>query len=90
MSDTVDFAYSSAVFMHMPNVTKKLALAELARVLKPDGCAILVEIVPIFNGAFDCPNITQQEWNDMVREAGLIIKDEEVVLTFKKHKLCKK
>ena len=89
MSNTADFAYSAAVFMHMPNTTKKLALAELARVLKPDGYAILVEIVPILNGAFDCPDITQQEWNDMIREAGLIIEDVETALTFKKHKLCK-
>jgi len=82
-----DFAYSMAVFMHMPNDTKRRALKELHRVLKPEGIAVLVEIVPISPGAFDCPDIEEWEWEDMIAEAGLKIVDIESADPFMKYKL---
>jgi len=68
---SADFAYSIAVFMHMPNETKRRALKELYRVLKPGGRAVLIEIVPLKEGAFDCPDIRGEDWRDMIDEAGL-------------------
>jgi ubiquinone/menaquinone biosynthesis C-methylase UbiE len=86
---SVDFAYSMAVFMHMPNETKKKALKELARVLAPRGVAILIEIVPIVEGAFDCPDIEEEKWEDMIEEAGLKIESVGPAGPFMKFKLTK-
>lgn len=88
-NNSVDFAYSAAVFLHMPNSVKQVALKELARVLKPEGHAVLVEIVPIENGAFDCPDIKDFEWKDIVNIAGLRIEINEDADPFRKYKLCK-
>lgn len=84
---SVDFAYSAAVFMHMPTDSKRRALAELCRVLKPDGVAVLVEIVPITFGAFDCPDIEEYEWDDMISEAGLAIESIDQYEAFSKFKV---
>ena len=85
-SNSVDFAYSAAVFMHMPNEIKKLALWELARVLKPSGRVVLIEIVPIAKGAFDCPDISTAEWKDIVVKAGLNILYESNADPFMKYR----
>ncbi len=87
--NSVDFAYSAAVFMHMPNMIKRLALGELARVLKPEGRAVLVEIVPVINGAFDCPDIGIYDWQNIIEEAGLKIISNEDANPFGKYKLKK-
>ena len=84
---SADFAYSVAVFMHMPNETKRRALRELCKVLKPDGCAVLIETVPIDSGAFDCPDIGQWPWQDMIRDAGLKIEGIDPAEPFTKYKL---
>jgi len=85
--ESVDFAYSVAVFMHMPNETKRRALKELARVLKPGGRAVLIEIVPIKEGAFDCPDIEQGPWQDMIKEARLEVENIGPADPFTKFKL---
>lgn len=87
---SVDFVYSVAVFMHMPNETKSGAFRELARILKPDGIAILLEIVPIFAGDFDCPDIESEEWDFRIEEAGLEIVSIEEAGSFTKYKVKKK
>jgi cyclopropane fatty-acyl-phospholipid synthase-like methyltransferase len=84
-----DFAYSVAVFMHMPNDTKKKALKELARVLASGGVAVLIEIIPIDIGAFDCPEIEEQEWQEMIEEAGLKVESISPADPFTKFKLTK-
>lgn len=90
LDNSVDFAYSVAVFTHIPKDTKKLALKELARVLRFEGCAILIEIVPLIEGAFDCPDITRDEWISIIDEAGLrLIKDEDAS-PFRKYKIARK
>jgi SAM-dependent methyltransferase len=76
MSDSVDFAYSVAVFMHMPDEIRKMSLQELRRILKPDGRAVLLEITSMEEGAFDCPNLTPLEWENMLINAGLDLDDK--------------
>lgn len=75
--DSVDFAYSVAVFMHMVNAERRAALKELARVLKPEGRAVLIEITKLENSAFDCPELEPEEWGGMLEEAGLAIEEFE-------------
>ena len=87
---SVDFAYSAAVFMHMTNEVKKAALKELSRILNPGGCAVLLEITSMKDAAFDCPDITPKEWENMIVAAGLyIIKETKIEGGFVKYKICK-
>jgi len=81
LDNSVDFAYSVAVFMHMTNKTRNAALEELHRILKLDGRAVLLEITSMEQGAFDCPNLTPLEWENMIISAEFII-DE---ITGKEH-----
>jgi len=86
---SVDFAYSAAVFLHMPNDIKRAALKELSRVLKPEGNAVLIEITPIVKGAFDCPDISTTEWQGMIKDAGLKLDSDTDANPFRKYKLNK-
>jgi len=71
LSDSVDFAYSVAVLMHMTNDTRMASMKEIRRILKPNGRAVLLEITSMDHGAFDCPNLTPLEWENMLIESGL-------------------
>lgn len=90
LNNSVDFAYSVAVFMHMPSEAKRRALKELRRVLKSEGRVILIEIVPIEGGAFDCPDIKEEEWLGMINDAGMVLENAGPADPFKKHRLCRR
>lgn len=68
---SVDFAYSCAVFMHIPNAVKEKAVQELSRILRHDGVAVLLEIFLANNTAFDCPALDEKDWIAMLTNAGL-------------------
>jgi cyclopropane fatty-acyl-phospholipid synthase-like methyltransferase len=90
--DSVDFAYSVAVLMHMTNETRISAMKEIHRILKPDGRAVLLEITSMEHGAFDCPNLTPLEWENMLIEAGLVLDEKtgkEIEGDFVRYKLHK-
>ena len=91
-SGIVDFAYSVAVFMHMPNETRMAALREIHRILRSDGRAVLLEITSMEHGAFDCPDLTPLEWENMLIEAGLVLDEktgQETEGDFVRYKLHK-
>ena len=87
--EIADFAYSMAVFMHIPNENKRRALRELGRVLKSGASVALVEILPIKDGAFDCPDITSEEWLHMINDAGLAVEEISSADPFTKYTLKK-
>jgi ubiquinone/menaquinone biosynthesis C-methylase UbiE len=90
LDNSVDFAYSVAVLMHMTNETRFAAMKEIHRILKPDGRAVLLEITSMDRGAFDCPNLTTLEWENMLIEAGLVLDEKtgrEIPGDFVRYKL---
>jgi len=91
-SDSVDFAYSVAVLMHMTNETRMKAMQEIRRILKPDGRVVLVEITSMEHAAFDCPDMTPLEWENMLINAGLDLDEKtgrEIEGDFVRYKLHK-
>jgi SAM-dependent methyltransferase len=91
-SGDVDFAYSVAVLMHMTNENRLAAMREIHRILSPNGRAVLLEITSMEHGAFDCPDMTPLEWENILINAGLDLEEKtgrEIPGDFVRYKLHK-
>lgn len=68
---TFDVVNSVTVLQHVDNETKRRALRELGRVLRPGGHAILFELTDMSDDAPHVFPVPALEWTSMCRDAGL-------------------
>jgi ubiquinone/menaquinone biosynthesis C-methylase UbiE len=69
-----DVVNSITVLQHVPDETKRRALAEFARVLKPGGRAVLFEVSGSHDDAAHVFPWTRQQWESAFAEHGLALR----------------
>ncbi|MEX0785885.1 MAG: methyltransferase domain-containing protein [Dehalococcoidia bacterium] len=72
--ESFDIVNSVTVLQHVDHDTKRRALKEVARVLRPGGRAVLFELTDMSDDAPHVFPARAEEWTSMCRDAGLEVK----------------